>query len=90
MNCKLVYRHICENLDENIHSARCQAIRKHLVSCPECGAYLDSIKKTITLYKTNPAPKIPTAVHRKLLKIISAEMARPLKQPRHKQVHAGR
>jgi len=90
MNCKQVYRHICENLDENIHSARCRAIRKHLVSCPDCGAYLDSIKKTIALYKTIPTPKVPSAIHRKMLRVLTAEMARPVRQPARKQAHASR
>jgi anti-sigma factor RsiW len=90
MNCKQVYRHICENLDENIHSARCRAIRRHLVSCPDCGAYLDSIKKTIALYKSIPTPKVPSAIHLKMLKALQAEMARPGRQSPRRQVHASR
>ena len=76
MKCTEAYRHICDNLDENIRSSRCRAIRRHIQSCPNCRAYLDSIKKTVTLYKTIPGPEVPPATHRKMIKTLNAELAR--------------
>ncbi|MBI4536187.1 MAG: zf-HC2 domain-containing protein [Ignavibacteriae bacterium] len=70
MNCKKVYLHICESLDEDLNSPRCREIRNHLDDCPNCRAYLDSIKKTITLYRMEPAPHVPASVHNRLIKTI--------------------
>ncbi len=70
MKCKSAYRFICENLDFDIHSPRCRAIKKHLDSCPDCSAYLDSLKKTILLYKHEPGPRVPLSLHKRLVKVI--------------------
>jgi RNA polymerase sigma-70 factor (ECF subfamily) len=64
--CKDVYRHICANLDADLTSARCRRLKQHLESCPNCRAYLDSVKKTVTLFRMAPSPPLPASVHRKL------------------------
>ncbi len=70
MKCQGVYKYICENLDANMKSARCRAIKKHLDSCPDCSAYLDSLKKTILLYKKESGPSVPVSMHKRLFKMI--------------------
>ena len=70
MKCKNVYQYICLNLDADMNSPKCRAIKKHLDSCPNCTAYLDSLKKTILLYKKQESPTIPTSTHRKLHRVI--------------------
>jgi predicted anti-sigma-YlaC factor YlaD len=79
MNCRQAYRFICDNLDEKITSARCRGIRKHIACCPRCQAYLDSVKKTVRLYRTAPGPKLSRMVHRDLMKALNVEMVQPLK-----------
>ncbi len=71
MKCEDVYLHICDHLDEDISSPRCRMIREHLDACPNCQAYLDSLKKTITLYKAIPEPSVPAQTHKQLFKAIS-------------------
>jgi predicted anti-sigma-YlaC factor YlaD len=73
MDCKQVYRYLCDNLDENIRSARCRAIRRHLECCPDCRAYLDSLKKTVLLYRQMPSPRVPARTHRELVKLLRLE-----------------
>jgi len=51
IDCGNVVKYICDNLDEGLNSRRCREIRKHLKNCPNCTAYLDSLKKTVLLYK---------------------------------------
>ncbi len=69
--CKHVYEHICENLDQELDSPQCREIKKHLEACPDCMAYLDSLKKTVSLYRAVPAPKVPRSVHARLIKVIT-------------------
>lgn len=71
MKCDRAYLHICDNLDENLNSPRCREIKAHLRECPDCQAYLDSLKKTIALYKAMPEPSVPARVHRKLCKTLT-------------------
>jgi len=72
MKCDKVYLHICDHLDEEITSPRCRQIKQHLEECPNCRAYLDSLKKTIVLYKAMPEPPVPAGTHRELFKTISS------------------
>lgn len=80
MNCRQAYRFICDNLDENIASARCRAMRKHIACCPHCQEYLDSLKATIRLYRAAAGPKVSRTTHRQLMKVLDAEMAHPAKR----------
>lgn len=72
MKCDKVYLHICDHLDEEITSPRCRQIKQHLEGCPNCRAYLDSLKKTIVLYKAMPEPPVPADTHRELFRTISS------------------
>jgi anti-sigma factor RsiW len=95
MKCDQVYLHICDSLDEDLASPRCREIREHLEHCPECQAYLRSLKTTIALYRAMPEPKLPAEAHRNLFKTITsltAEAERACTTPKRRQqrrtVHA--
>jgi anti-sigma factor RsiW len=83
MKCSEVYLHICDNLDEEINSPRCRAIKQHLEECPDCRAYLASLKKTIVLYKSLPVPRVSRQAHRDLLTTIK-QIGRPARTRRGK------
>ena len=70
MKCSDVFLHICENLDQGLKSPQCSRIKKHLDGCPDCKAYLSSLKKTVGLYRTMPTPKVTASAHNKLFKSI--------------------
>jgi predicted anti-sigma-YlaC factor YlaD len=71
MKCKHVYLYICDNLDAEMNSPRCRKIRKHLATCPDCSALLDSVKKTVSLYRSVPSPDVPSSAHKRLVKTIN-------------------
>ena len=71
MKCKEAYFRICDNLDADPDSAKCRQVLRHLETCPDCAALLDSVKKTVALYRSTPTPRIPSATHRKLIKTIN-------------------
>jgi len=66
VSCTEVAKFICENLDEQINSPVCRAIKKHLRNCPDCSVNLAAIKNTIDLYRRYPSPVL-TSVRRKNL-----------------------
>ncbi len=88
MRCKEAYKFICDNLDQSVDSPECIEIRRHIEECPNCSAYLDSLKKTIGLYRMDPrAQKVPVTVHRRLMKIVQLKteaLSRDGKPPRSK------
>jgi len=62
--CRDAYDQICDNLGQDLK--HCREIKRHLAGCPNCVAYLDSLKKTITLYREYPSPKIPGRTRKEL------------------------
>ncbi|MCU0453597.1 MAG: zf-HC2 domain-containing protein [Bacteroidetes bacterium] len=70
IKCSEVAKHICDNLDSQLDTPKCRAIRKHIHECPNCYAYLDSVKKTVHLYRVEPAPYVSAKAHRKLMAIL--------------------
>jgi predicted anti-sigma-YlaC factor YlaD len=70
VHCKDVAKHLCENLDHQLNSLMCREIKKHLQECPNCTAYLDSLKKTISLYQSVSTPHLSSSVHKKLCAVL--------------------
>jgi predicted anti-sigma-YlaC factor YlaD len=66
IDCLEVAKHVCGELDEHMNSAECRAIRKHLETCPNCTAYLDSLKKTVLIYRRVPNPRAPKRMRKQL------------------------
>ncbi|RMF61334.1 MAG: hypothetical protein D6743_13700 [Calditrichaeota bacterium] len=60
---------ICTELGEDLDSPNCQALREYVKQCPHCQAFVDSVKKTITLYQTYSVPysdEVRTRLFKKL------------------------
>jgi hypothetical protein len=72
MKCSEVYRHICDNLDQSLRTRRCREIRRHLVLCADCRAYLTSLKQTVGLYRSIKPPRLPKAAHDRLITALEA------------------
>jgi predicted anti-sigma-YlaC factor YlaD len=68
--CKKVAKHLQEELDTQLRSRACREIKRHLESCPNCTAYLDSLKKTVLLYRRFPDPRVPARTREKLFAIL--------------------
>lgn len=42
---------ICTELGEDLESENCVRLREFVQTCPNCAAFVDSVKKTILLYQ---------------------------------------
>jgi predicted anti-sigma-YlaC factor YlaD len=67
--CSKVIEHLCDQLEEDLHSAKCREIKEHLKKCPNCSAYLDSLKKTVRFYTDNPNPRFRSKSRRKVFAV---------------------
>lgn len=77
MKCKKTYRYICENLDSNLNSPACVEIKKHLDHCPDCTVYLNTLKKTVLLYKQQKSPTLGKSARKNLM--LSLTLQKPSK-----------
>ena len=73
LSCGKVYEHLCENLDSKLDSESCRRIKAHILGCENCSALLDSLKKTVSLFKKYPAPELPEQTLEKLFAVIRME-----------------
>lgn len=70
LSCAEIYTHLCDNLDSKLDSESCRRIKAHIAECKNCTALLDSLKKTIYLYRKYPAPKLPASAKKDLFAVI--------------------
>ena len=69
-HCSDVLDHICEELDTKLATAKCRELKRHLAKCPNCTAYLDSLKKTVLLYRCYPDPNVSAGLRQKLFAVL--------------------
>lgn len=71
--CNDVFKHLCDNLDEGLDSPKCRKIKRYLHECRDCSTYLDSLKKTIALYRHYPIPRRSTKSSKQLIALLKLE-----------------
>ncbi len=80
-NCTQALKYICDNLDAKMDSPRCREMLAHLEECPDCAAYLDSMKKTVLLYRRTSAAPVPKDVHKILTETLRREQSKSGRKP---------
>ncbi len=72
MNHHKVFDNVCNFIDDELDEATCRELKKHIAACPKCRIYVDSVRKTIVLYKVNDkAKKVPAATRKRLYATIA-------------------
>lgn len=60
-------------LDGEAKEAICREIEEHLAGCDDCRVVIDTLKKTISLYRAAPREEVPGEVHNRLVKMLKLE-----------------
>ncbi|KPK89705.1 hypothetical protein AMJ80_09400 [bacterium SM23_31] len=74
MDCIKKIEEICDRLGEDIDSEWCKKLKEHLKDCPVCCAYVDTIKKTVELYKVLPEADLSEEVQERLRKTLKLSL----------------
>lgn len=69
-SCSDVAKHVQIHLDAEMMSPAFREIRKHLRRCSDCSTYLDSLKKTVFLYRRSPDSHAPAMMREKLFTVL--------------------
>lgn len=68
-NCKHLLGSLSDYIDGELGSALCSEIEHHLEECENCRIVVDSLRKTVYLFKvTAGAPGMPVDVRQRLYK----------------------
>lgn len=71
--CKHLIRHLPDYVDGTAAEAICAEIEAHMVGCENCRVVVDTLRQTIHLYHTLPAPGLPEDARRRLYKRLDLE-----------------
>jgi predicted anti-sigma-YlaC factor YlaD len=75
LTCREVFLRLSDYLDGDLARVTCQGIRRHLALCPNCRAFVNTLRKTIELCRKLPQYPVPPGVRRKLRIIIRSRLA---------------
>jgi predicted anti-sigma-YlaC factor YlaD len=71
--CVQLQAQLPDYLDGEAKEAICHAIEEHLASCDDCRVVVDTLKKTITLYRDAPREAVPQDVHARLVRVLKLD-----------------
>jgi anti-sigma factor RsiW len=66
-SCHDLLRSLSDYVDGTLDESICAEIEKHMAECDRCHIVIDTLRKTVELYRTLPAPPLPDDVHKRLL-----------------------
>lgn len=65
-HCQRLLDRICEYMDGELDASTCAQLKAHLAECPDCRSLLDSLRKTVSLYRRCVPDDLPPDVRARL------------------------
>jgi anti-sigma factor RsiW len=72
-SCHALKEQLSGFIDGELDDAVCAEIQRHLDSCEDCRIMVDTLKKTVVLYRESPPEAVPPDVHERLIKVLDLE-----------------
>jgi anti-sigma factor RsiW len=66
MKCKEILEQLSEYLDGELDPELCRDLERHMEDCHPCLVFVNTLKKTITLYRYAATEPLPKEVHLRL------------------------
>lgn len=67
-NCRHLLGDLSEYIDGTLDDALCVEIETHMAQCENCQVVVDSLRKTVLLYRRLPAEPAPAGLEERLFK----------------------
>lgn len=74
--CQALLSQLSEYIDGELEEAFCAEIERHLATCENCQIVVNTLAKTVTLYRQLPAAKLPAEKQDRLFKILNLDQYR--------------
>ena len=71
--CERYLRHLSEYVDGALSEALCHEIEAHMADCDNCRVVVNTLDKTVALYRRLPVPELPSAVREQLYRVLRLE-----------------
>ncbi len=73
LNCEALLRALSDYIDGTLAPELCREIEKHLAGCDNCGAVLNTTKRSIDLVRESKGEPVPDAVRERLFKRLNLD-----------------
>ena len=73
VKCSDVINQLSDYLDAEAAQDLCAQLEAHLADCPQCRIQIDTVKKTISLYRSERSMECPELVRTRLHTVLSFE-----------------
>lgn len=72
-NCKSLLGSLSDYVDGSAQDEICRELERHLSGCENCRIVVDTLKKTVYLYRSNTDTDLPVDVRERLFKRLSLD-----------------
>ena len=78
--CRALLMELSDYLDETAPEGLCAEIERHMAGCPDCRIVVDTLRRTISLYRQMPKTEMPEDARERLYKALDlADFCSPSK-----------
>lgn len=71
--CKTLLSQLSDYIDGELEAALCAEIERHMADCPDCQAVVNTLEKSIILYRTAERVEVPKDVQARLYKVLKLD-----------------
>jgi anti-sigma factor (TIGR02949 family) len=71
--CRNLLSQLSDYIDGELEEALCAEIEQHMADCPDCQAVVNTLEKTIELYRTTGRVEVPHDVQSRLFKVLKLD-----------------
>ena len=64
---------LSDYIDGELEASLCVELEAHLADCPDCRVMVDTVRKTVTLYRAQAPTELPADVEDRLFKVLNLE-----------------
>jgi len=72
--CQHLLGDLSDYLDSEVSAELCAEIEEHMDGCDNCQVVIDTLRKTIVLYRGMPQPDMPDNVRQRLYKALDLDL----------------
>jgi len=72
--CQHLLGDLSDYLDSEVSAELCAEIEEHMDGCDNCQVVIDTLRKTIVLYRGMPQPNMPDGVRQRLYKALDLDL----------------
>jgi len=72
-NCGALLELLSDYVDGELSPELCEVLEAHMRECPNCYIVVDTLRKTVALYRSLEPPEMPAEVEQRLFRVLRLE-----------------